>query len=532
MKDVSYIIILSLLIIGYSNAQVVIPCNFNMTTARGYECRLPDVDLSQFESFIIGGDTHLGGMNDLMVESFFSIHNNFQYYPTIHLQRFPNLRHIKVSESLITEIPAGAITNRPLLETLSLSANRITQINPAAFTGTTNIRTLSLMFNQIRFLDNALYAMFPGIINLDLSFNIIERVHGNMFSNNPNMQTLSLNMNRAVFLNNTFFNNLVSLSTFQFESNICYGATFVGLQIPANRGEMFQRLIPCFIEGPSQFNCLFGFSFDGIEFDGDYTCLLRGIEAYDVTREINLAGWHLAGQNNNNVRFVWIHLSDTRFIINQMFIDFINLRGVQITGSNLQFLQEDAFRGGSNLQHLTITVNHVRRLEANTFRYAFNLQQIYFLGNDLEYVNEAAFAGLPNLQELALFGGRLTFLAPNVFAPLVNLRFFDASSNHLEIIDSRWFVNNSQIFQLNFNRNFIHSIHTSLVDMPMLTNLQLLENVCVDAMFLINDQTREQVRTQLNPCFENYPLRLQRFIIELEGDLGVYHGNGTLVINL
>lgn len=360
----SYIILL-LLIIGYSNAQVIIPCNFNITSARGYECRLPDVDLSQFESFVIGGDTHLQGMNDGMVDSFFSIHNNFQNFPTIHLQRFPNLRHIKVSESLITEIPAGAITFRPLLETLSLSANRITVVNPAAFTGTTNIRTLGLMFNQIRFLDNALYAMFPAMVNLDLSFNIIERVHGNMFSNNPNLQNLNMNMNRMIFLNQTFFNNLVSLGTFQFESNICYGATFVGLQLAANRGEMFQRLIPCFIEGPSQFNCIFGFSFEGIEFDGDYTCLLRGIEAYDVTRPINLGGWHLAGQNNFNVRFVWVHLSDTRFIINQMFVDFLNLRGVQITASNLQVLQEDAFRGALNLQHLTVTVNQVRRLEVS-----------------------------------------------------------------------------------------------------------------------------------------------------------------------
>lgn len=96
MKEVSYIILL-ILFIGYSNGQVVIPCNFNQTQARGYECRLPDVDLSQFESFVIGGDTHLPGMNDGMVESFFSIHNNFATFPTVHIARFPNLRHIKVN---------------------------------------------------------------------------------------------------------------------------------------------------------------------------------------------------------------------------------------------------------------------------------------------------------------------------------------------------------------------------------------------------------------------------------------------------
>lgn len=222
---------------------------------------------------------------------------------------------------------------------------------------------INLMFNQIRVLDNAVFSLFPNLLDLDLSFNIIERVHGEMFTGNANLLSLNMNMNRMVFMNQTFFNNLVNLRIFQFEANICYAGSFFGLENAPNRVDMFQRLIPCFIEGPSQFNCLFGFTFDGISFDGDYTCLLRGIEAYDKNRDINLGGWHLAGMTNLDVRFVWIHLSDTRFIISPIFFEFINLRGVQISSSNLQVLQEDAFRNANFLQHLTITMNAVRRLE-------------------------------------------------------------------------------------------------------------------------------------------------------------------------
>lgn len=98
MKEFSYVIFL-FLFIGYSSGQVEISCNFNITE-RGYECRLPDVDLSQFDNFTITGGTHLPGMNDGMVESFFSVHNNFQIFPTVHLQRFPALRYIKVSNIL------------------------------------------------------------------------------------------------------------------------------------------------------------------------------------------------------------------------------------------------------------------------------------------------------------------------------------------------------------------------------------------------------------------------------------------------
>jgi hypothetical protein len=152
--------------------------------------------------------------------------------------------------------------------------------------------------------------------------------------------------------------------------------------------------------------------------------------------------------------------------------------------------------------------------------------------NGLEYVHENAFSGLWNLRELHLYSGHLTHLAPNTFSPMWNLRFLEISSNQLEIIDSRWFQNNTLIQQLNFNRNLIHSIHPSLVDMPLLTNLQLLENICVDATFTITDDNREQVRQALNNCFVNYPLRIQRFWMELEGDLAIYYANGTLIGNL
>lgn len=133
------------------------------------------------------------------------------------------------------------------------------------------------------------------------------------------------------------------------------------------------------------------------------------------------------------------------------------------------------------------------------------------------------------MRELHIYGGQLTYLAPNVFSPLINLQYLDASSNQLEIIDSRWFVNNTMIRQLNFNRNLIHSIFPAIVDMPLLTNLQLLQNICVDDVFVITDVTREMVRQALNPCFINYPLRVQRFWMELEGDVSIYYANGTLV---
>lgn len=226
MKGKSYIIILALFIIGQSNAQVVIPCIFNITQQRGYECRLPDVDLSVFDDFIIGGDVHLPGQSDQTVVSFFSSHNNFRYFPTSHLQRFPMLNHIKITESLIEELPVDSVAGRPQLQTLVLSSNRISRIDPEAFHNTGNIRFLNLMFNEIRTLDNAIYSRFPLLIDLDLSFNLIERIEANALSNNAQLVSFNMNTNQVRFINQTFFNNVPAMSLFQFQNNRCYSGSF------------------------------------------------------------------------------------------------------------------------------------------------------------------------------------------------------------------------------------------------------------------------------------------------------------------
>lgn len=149
--------------------------------------------------------------------------------------------------------------------------------------------------------------------------------------------------------------------------------------------------------------------------------------------------------------------------------------------------------------------------------------------NGIEYIHENAFAGLTNLRELHVTGGHLSTIFPNTFAPLPNLRYVDFSWNQLETVTTTWFQNNLWIVQLAFNNNLITSVHPNLIDMPLLSSLRLLNNICVNAIFTINDQTREQVRTQLNTCIENYPLRDQWFWMHLQGDLAIYWGNGTLV---
>lgn len=263
---------------------------------------------------------------------------------------------------------------------MSLSSNLISSINPGAFTNTINLRVLNLQFNQFRTLDNNVFQTLPNLQELDVGFNIIERIPANMFSNTRQLHSINMNNNRLYFLNETFFANLPVLRTLFFQNNLCHSETFLGLDNILNRNQMMIRLQPCFTLGPAQFNCIFGFAFDGVQFE-DYTCLLRGIEAYDYNREIFLGGFHLVGLTNLNVGKVWIHLSDTRFVISQVFTEFPNLRILQIQTSNLQTLQNDAFRNALQLHTLTIEDNNMRRLEVslNIRKCILKLRLTYFL---------------------------------------------------------------------------------------------------------------------------------------------------------
>jgi Leucine-rich repeat (LRR) protein len=294
---------------------------------------------------------------------------------------------------------------------------------------------------------------------------------------------------------------------------------------------MFTRLQPCFQQGPIEFRCIFGFSFQGTEFD-DYTCYLRELIATDMGRAIDLTGFHLQSRTNADVRYLWMDSSDVRFFVNQMFLDFINLRGVHITHSNLEAIQPGAFQNATNLRYIYIIANAVRRLEANTFQHAFGLETIHMWFNRLDFIHENAFFGLTNLRELHLQGGNLNTIPPTTFVPLPNLQYFDASTNKIEVLSGQWFANNTRISQLIFNFNEIYAINQNILEVGNLTTLGLLDNVCVDAIFHITDANRDQVRDELNPCFEQYPLRSQRFILELEGDLTITDVNGTVIGNL
>jgi Leucine-rich repeat (LRR) protein len=260
--------------------------------------------------------------------------------------------------------------------------------------------------------------------------------------------------------------------------------------------------------------------------------LLRGIEIINVDEQIELGGFHVSGNTNANVQHLWIDASNVRYILSEAFNTFPMLRHLRYQGSQLEYIQPGAFQNATNLNELTVLMNSIRRLEANSFQHAINLEILNLWFNNLEFIDEAAFAGLFNLREIHLYDGRLRNIAPNTFAPAPQLYLVEIGFNQLTTIDHRWFIQNPLIGQLMFNTNQIDEIFPAIVDMPNLTTLRLRNNVCIDNEFTITAANREQVRAALEACFLNYPLRFQRFVLELEGDLELTDDNGNIIVQL
>jgi Leucine-rich repeat (LRR) protein len=530
MEFKQFAVLLVVALIGSSTCErVQVPCTFS-NTVRGYTCRLPNINLAD-QDYVIAGGEHLSGFNDASVVSFVSINNNFRSFPQI--SRFANLRNIQVTGGLIERLETNDIANRTALESLNLNNNQISAFDERTFATVPNLNDVTLRFNRIRNLIPAVFNAAVGLQNLDVSYNSVERLSsGLLFSSNSRLVSLQLSGNNIDFINQTIFNNLGALNIFDLSSNICYSGTFFGINQPSTRQQMMQRLQPCFSDQPVNVRCQFEF----IEMNENkgYGCTLRDLQLYDRSRQVSVGGFHVGPNTNANVRFLRIELSRTPFIIRELFTSFPNLEGLEIIFSELSEISAESFTNARNLKYLNIRNNPIKRIEANVFQNATNLEELYLWWNsELNFVSENAFTGLENLRELHLISSNLPSILPRTFRPLTSLQLLELSQNGINYIDSRWFSTNRQLTHLQMNSNSIDAIHPSILDLPELTSLFLQGNRCVSNVFIITDSvSRQIVRNALLPCFDNYPTRKRRFVLDVEGDVTFFNESGNEIITL
>lgn len=274
-------------------------------------------------------------------------------------------------------------------------------------------------------------------------------------------------------------------------------------------------------------NCLYSYSFYN-----EYMCSLIQIEVLDPTQNVIFAGQHLENHTNEDVELVFIYVSNTPFIIQEMFATFPNLIVLEISFSNLESI---SIPDTARLEWLDIYGNNINHIEAGAFSSQSSLEYLFLSYNQIQTVDEDAFAGLSELIYLELYYNDVERLEPGTFNPLTNLMIVDIEANFLTSIDDL-FSENRQLenIYLEFNRiSGIHpSFHVNLRD--NLRYLYLFGNNCVSIGFnsFDDEQTWMFMLIALRTCFHNYngtPAEDKNLGMELRGSLRFFDQFGNLI---
>lgn len=276
-----------------------------------------------------------------------------------------------------------------------------------------------------------------------------------------------------------------------------------------------------------------------------YACIIDRVTVPDNQNLVfTIGGNHLPNRSNSDVLEVDITVSDIPFIITEIFTTFPNViifairRGNQ---SGLLRIQSGAFANAKNLIVLLINNNrNFREIQANAFSGASNLQTLDLSENQIQSIHETAFHGLGSVIRLFLEMNNISELHPNTFRDVTSLRTLHLFRNQLETIDGRLLQNQRSIQILTFDNNRINAIGRNFLDeLPILFELSLRDNVCVNRNWLTTNHSFDEIRRDLEPCFENSVEvpetpegELRRFVLELRGPLSLRFENGTEIVRV
>lgn len=172
-----------------------IKCDYkimNWEIFSSYSCDVQDkINVVLTEGLTINSSigTHLSGMNNSFVTSFFSHDKNFQFFPKDLDKVFHNLKAVAIGLSHLEEIHKDDL--KPF----------------------TKLIYLSLHFNDIEVIEENLFEFNPNLKVISLNNNKIKEIHSKVFDNLPSLVTLRLKENNCIGqisqLNSTFVSNVI-----------------------------------------------------------------------------------------------------------------------------------------------------------------------------------------------------------------------------------------------------------------------------------------------------------------------------------
>ncbi|KAG8221951.1 hypothetical protein J437_LFUL007792 [Ladona fulva] len=378
--------------------------------------------------------------------------------------RFPNLIDLKISNTLIKNIPDGLFSSVNALEKLTLESNEIVQINDNDFRGLEWLEKLLIDENNLLSFGENSFNYTPNLISFALFRSKVERLPGS-FGKLVSLEFLHLANNsitaiegfsdafsnlREVIITNNFLNHI------DFACFHSFGQVF-SIDISGNSFSVLPDT-SILMNELTTFRLL------------ENTETLPKIHRFIVS-EI-LTGINMEFSNIESIDPDFLHsvpalkyLRLTGNKISYLHEDFFafnaELVKVSLGGNRISVIPDRLLRNNDYLDRLDLSSNRIQNIPPSLFSNTRVLKTLNLRDNLLESIPENLLTNLKDLQRIYLSNNRIRFIYNSSFVGLNSLQTLDIGNNFLNssVANSFWpFKKFKNLLHLFLNGNSIHSI--------------------------------------------------------------------------
>lgn len=236
-----------------------------------------------------------------------------------------------------------------------------------------------------------------------------------------------------------------------------------------------------------------------------YTCnilILIQNESYNFTQ---ISGTHLSENGDDNVLAITTASGSSAVTIPSIICDkFQNVETLSYISMGLRKINNDSFAGCSNVMSIDLSNNNIIEIPNGIFNSTKNLQKLILDSNQIQNLKPEWFRNLKSLEKLSLTSNMIEELPSRVFSDLTNLEEIFLDSNKLQVIHSESFWMLLKLQVMIFVDNQIDAIDERIVDVTGVKRLIMIGNICFDSFINDNSAEKQEMRTSLKKCFENY----------------------------
>lgn len=191
-----------------------------------------------------------------------------------------------------------------------------------------------------------------------------------------------------------------------------------------------------------------------------YSCLVAKFDEPQRHSIAHIHGRHRDGKSNQDVEeFLTSGNGKLHHIPMGIGKIFPNLELFFIGQTSLKFVERKNFEGMSKVSS-------------------------FFLGfNELEDIPKDAFYDLFSVQALFIDNNKIRSLHRDLLVQMPKLKVFISHKNRIEHLDAGLFRRNGQLTSINLNNNQLKTIGVNFRHLKQITNVELMQNICVNSKF-------------------------------------------------